>query len=381
MRAAIFDSPEEAMDVRSDVKLAEPSAGQVKVRIKAAGVCHSDLHIRNGDWDSETPMVLGHEGAGVVTEVGPGVEKVKVGDHVVLSWVAPCGKCAGCLAGQPTRCEVLAETVAVLGVLGDGSTALSMSDGSSIKHYLGIASFAQDVVVMESAAIAVREDIPFDRAALLSCGVPTGVGAAQKTVSIGPEDSVLVIGCGTVGLSVIQGARMSGSKRIIAVDRVREKLDVAKAVGATDVILADGRDVLAAVREIVPDGVNYAFDAIGLPIATEQSIESLANDGTAVIVGMAPQEARASFNLLRFGETSQRLIGCNMGEIVPATDIPRLADLYMEGELRLDEMVGETVALDEINGVFESLERGELLKAIIDPWLGTDSPGGEPEAP
>jgi S-(hydroxymethyl)glutathione dehydrogenase/alcohol dehydrogenase len=365
MKAVVFSSESGSVEY-VDVDLAAPKAGEVRVRIAAAGVCHSDLHVRRGEWIVPTPLVMGHEGAGVVTEVGPGVTHLTVGDHVVLSWVAACGKCRYCLSGHEARCEVAAHIVAPNGVLQDGTSRLTRN-GEPLFHYLGVSSFAEEVVVPASGAIKVRDDAPLDVIALVGCAVATGVGAVTNTARVEPGATVAVIGCGGVGLSVIQGARLAGASRIIAVDIRPEKTALAVKLGATDEIDASRVDAVEALMQLLPDGVDYAFDAIGNTKTTEQAIQMLGLGGAAVIVGLPPSGAKASFEPLVLAEADQRILGSNYGSVRPSIDIPALVDRYMDGDLDLESMVSARRPLSEAKAALDELNAGIALRTLLIP--------------
>ena len=365
MKAVVFSSESGSVEY-VDVDLAAPKAGEVRVRIAAAGVCHSDLHVRRGEWVVPTPLVMGHEGAGVVTEVGPGVSNLTVGDHVVLSWVAACGKCRYCLSGHEARCEVAAHIVAPNGVLQDGTSRLSQN-GEPLYHYLGVSSFAEEVVVPASGAIKVRDDAPLDVIALVGCAVATGVGAVTNTARVEPGSTVAVIGCGGVGLSVIQGARLAGASKIIAIDIRPEKTALAMKLGATDEIDASRVNSVEALMELIPDGVDYAFDAIGNTKTTEQAIQMLGLGGAAVIVGLPPSGAKASFEPLVLAEADQRILGSNYGSVRPSIDIPALVDRYMDGDLDLESMVSARRPLSEAKAALDELNAGIALRTLLIP--------------
>ncbi|MFM6975051.1 MAG: alcohol dehydrogenase catalytic domain-containing protein, partial [Agromyces sp.] len=251
MRAIVFDG---TAPVLTEVRLAQPGPGEVLVDISAAGVCHSDLHVMRGEWEVPLPLVMGHEGSGVVRALGEGVTSLNVGDHVVLSWVPNCGSCRYCLLGRPSQCEVVANVVATQGVLYDGTSRLNWN-GAPVHHYLGVSSFAEQVVVPESGAIRVRNDAPIEAIALVGCAVATGVGAVRNTARVERGATTAVIGCGGVGLSVIQGCRMEGASAILAVDISAEKLELARTLGATHTLLVTpGLDVPAAMKELLPEG-------------------------------------------------------------------------------------------------------------------------------
>ncbi|CAN7298714.1 alcohol dehydrogenase catalytic domain-containing protein [Microbacterium maritypicum] len=365
MKAVVFRDPQSPIEF-VDVDLAPPRAGEVRVRIAAAGVCHSDLHVKRGEWDAAAPLVMGHEGSGVVTELGEGVTTLAVGDHVVLSWVPPCGECRYCRAGHEARCQKVATVVAPLGVLFDGTSRLSL-DGEPLHHYLGVSSFAEEVVVPASGAVKVRDDAPLDVIAVVGCAVATGVGAVLNTAAVEPGSTVVVIGCGGVGLNVVQGARLAGAERIIAIDVRPEKTQMALQFGATDRIDASLGDPVAQLRELIPDGVDYAFDAIGRTSTTEQSIQMLGLGGAAVIVGLPPTGARASFEPLVLAEADQRILGSNYGSVRPSIDVPALVDRYMDGQLKIDPLISGRRPLAEAAAALDDLETGSALRTLLIP--------------
>jgi S-(hydroxymethyl)glutathione dehydrogenase/alcohol dehydrogenase len=365
MRAVVFTEPGSPITY-TDVDLEAPHAGEVRVRIAAAGVCHSDLHVKRGEWDAPAPMVMGHEGSGVVTELGEGVTTLAVGDHVVLSWVPPCGECRYCRAGREAQCQKVATVVAPQGVLFDGTSRLSIG-GETVHHYLGVSSFAEEVVVPASGAIKVRDDAPLDVIAVVGCAVATGVGAVLNTAAVEPGSTVAVIGCGGVGLNVVQGARMAGAERIVAVDVLAEKTHTARQFGATDCIVASDGDVVEQLFALIPDGVDYAFDAIGRTSTTEQAIRMLGLGGAAVLVGLPPTGSRASFEPLVLAEAEQRILGSNYGSVRPSIDIPALVDRYMDGQLILDPLISGRRPLSEAAEAFDDLESGSVLRTLLIP--------------
>ncbi|MDF2507196.1 MAG: dehydrogenase [Microbacterium sp.] len=365
MKAVVFRDPQSPIEF-VDVDLAPPRAGEVRVRIAAAGVCHSDLHVKRGEWDAAAPLVMGHEGSGVVTELGEGVTTLAVGDHVVLSWVPPCGECRYCRAGHEARCQKVATVVAPLGVLFDGTSRLSR-DGETLHHYLGVSSFAEEVVVPASGAVKVRDDAPLDVVAVVGCAVATGVGAVLNTAAVEPGATVAVIGCGGVGLNVVQGARLAGAERIVAIDVRPEKTQLALQFGATDRIDASQGDAVAQLRELISDGVDYAFDAIGRTTTTEQSIQMLGLGGAAVIVGLPPTGARASFEPLVLAEADQRILGSNYGSVRPSIDVPALVDRYMDGQLKIDPLISGRRPLSEAAAALDDLETGSALRTLLIP--------------
>lgn len=365
MQAAVYRGKDSSVEV-VDVALQPPKFGEVRVRIAAAGVCHSDLHIKRGEWDAPVPLVMGHEGSGVVTELGDGVDSLAIGDHVVLSWVPPCGECRHCRAGHEARCQKVATLVAPQGVLFDGTSRLSIGD-ELIHHYLGVSSWAEEVVVPASGAIKVRDDAPLDVIALVGCAVATGVGAVTNTASVEPGSTVAVIGCGGVGLNVVQGARLAGAERIVAIDIVPAKTELALTFGATDRIDARESNPISALLELIPDGVDYAFDAIGRTQTTEQAIRMLGLGGAAVIVGLPPTGSKASFEPLVLAEADQRILGSNYGSVRPSIDIPALVDRYMDGDIKLDELVSGRVPLSQADNALEELQAGSALRTLLIP--------------
>lgn len=363
VRAVVFEGGTAPPTVM-DVELAPPGPGEVEVAIAAAGVCHSDLHVVRGEWEVPVPVVLGHEGAGVITALGEGVQELAVGEHVVLSWVPQCGRCRQCRAGRPWQCEPAARVVAAEGVLFDG-TSRWRRDGQPLRHYLGVSSFAERVVVPASGAIRIRRDAPLGVVAIVGCAVATGVGAVQNTAGVQPGATVAVIGCGGVGLSCIQGARLARAARIVAVDINPDKLAVARRLGATDVLSARDADPVPALRELVSEGLDYMFDAIGKTETTEQAIQSLGLGGAAVIVGLPPTGTTARFDPLALAEANQRILGSNYGSIDPQRDIPRLIDLYMDGQLDLDALISGRRPLAEAAAALDDLASGRALRTLL----------------
>ncbi|MEJ6490394.1 Zn-dependent alcohol dehydrogenase [Leucobacter sp. USCH14] len=367
MQAVVFRNPDTRAEVM-DVTLAKPRAGEVRVKIAAAGVCHSDLHVKRGEWDAPAPMVMGHEGAGTVVELGEGVTSLAVGDHVVLSWVPPCGECRYCLQGHEARCQKVVEVNNAHGSLFDGTSRLSRTaDGEPLRHYLSVSSFAEEVVVPVSGAIKVRDDAPLDVIAVVGCAVATGVGAVLNTAGVEPGATVAVIGCGGVGLNVVQGAKLAGAERIVAIDVVADKTAMALQFGATDRIDASERDAVEQLFELIPDGADYVFDAIGRTSTTEQAIRMLGLGGAAVIVGLPPTGARASFEPLVLAEADQRILGSNYGSVRPSIDIPALVDRYMDGQLKLDPLISGRRPLAEAAEALDDLETGGVLRTLLIP--------------
>jgi S-(hydroxymethyl)glutathione dehydrogenase / alcohol dehydrogenase len=367
VRAVVMRELGRPVDVES-LELAEPREGEVRVRILASGVCHSDLHVRDGEWPRPTPVAMGHEGAGVIDAVGPGVTDRHVGQPVVLSWLVPCGACRACRAG---RVWVCAESPSFRHTLLDGATALSGEDSESVYSYCAIGTMAEATVVPAAAAIPLPDGIDPAVAALIGCCVSTGVGAVLKTAEVPPGASVAVIGLGGVGLSCVMGAAIAGAGRIVAIDRVAAKLDVARAVGATDGFGAgdDPAATIQALRELTDGGPDYVFEAIGRVPTVELAIESLPLGGTAVLVGMTPIEDRASFAVYPLVDGSRRILGSNYGFADPAVDFARYARWHLDGRLPVERLIDRRVGLDGIESAFDRLRAGDGLRQVLVPQL------------
>ena len=365
MRAIVFSGPEQPLRLE-DVDLDAPRAGEVRVRIAAAGVCRSDLHSRVGDWPRRVPLVMGHEGAGTVLEVGAGVTSVSPGDHVVLSWQPACGRCPRCAVGRPQQCQLVAAVVAPLGVLYDGTSRLRLR-GEPIFHYTGVSSFAEEAVVPESGAIRVPRGVPLTSAALIGCCVTTGVGAVLWTARVEPGATVVVIGCGAVGLSAVQGAGLAAASQIIAVDPLAEKLALAEEFGATKTLLARSSEAVAEIRELTVGGADYVFDCIGLPETASDAIKMLGVGGSAVLVGLPAIGDTAEFKPYTLAETEQRVIGSYYGSSRPSVHFPLLAGLYLQGRLRIDPLVTSRRPLAEAQAALDDLLAGQGIKTVLEP--------------
>lgn len=347
-----------------EVDVAAPRAGEVLVRIAAGGVCHSDLHVMTGHLSAPLPAILGHEGAGVVADVGPGVTSVRAGDHVIPLWRVSCGECEHCTGGRPALCAAGLE-VRRTGRLLDGTSRFSL-DGKEIKHFNGVSTFSAYSVVPERAVLRIPDDLPLDRAALLGCAVITGVGAVVNCARVRPGSSVAVIGTGGVGLNAVQGAALAGAERIIAVDLLDRKLEFARQFGATHTVNASTADPVAAVRELTGGrGVDYAFEVIGLPKTMRQAYDCLAKRGMAVVVGVSPFTAEVSVPVMSLVFEERVLTGSIYGSARPRHDIPKLIDLYRAGKLKLDELLTRTYPFKDINEAYAALERGEVARSVV----------------
>jgi S-(hydroxymethyl)glutathione dehydrogenase/alcohol dehydrogenase len=346
----------------ADVVLDGPREGEILVRIHASGLCASDL---NGIDGKRTlvpfPAVLGHEAAGVVIECGEGVAGLDAGDHVVLSIVPSCGTCAWCLRGRPNFCTTAGNAMA-RGALFDGTRRLHLGK-TPLHHFLMVASFAEYAVVPATGAVRVRKDMPLDCAALISCAVLTGYGAVHNTARVRPASRVVVFGCGGVGLNIVQGARIAGAERIIAVDVTEEKLDLATVVGATDVVNASTTDPVAAVRDLT-GGADYAFEAVGSESTIQQAWQSLEAGGEVVLVGLLRSSASLTLDAGPF-LNEQSIRGCYFGSSDIRRDVPALVDLYLEGHLHLDELISHRVGLEDLNDSFEELRLGRGARHVV----------------
>jgi NDMA-dependent alcohol dehydrogenase len=361
MKAAVLYKPNTPLEV-VDVQQQGPQAGEARVRVKAAGVCHSDWHIMNGDWPLPLPMVLGHEAAGIVEEVGAGVTTVKPGDHIIFSFRTHCGHCLYCSTGRSILCDGYKSPR--WGML-DGTYRLRR-DGQDIFQMARIGTFSERVVCPAEMLVPVRHDMPWPQAALMGCCVPTGVGAVTRCASVEAGASVLVVGCGGVGLNVVQGARLAGARVIVACDLLDNKLEYARQFGATHTVNASRDNVVDRARELTEGrGVDYAFDAIGGEATTVQILDAVRPGGTAVIVGMAAMAARAPVPPYLMALQEKTLKGTMYGSVRPNLDFPRLVDLYLDGRLKLDELVSRTYRLEEINDAFAALRTGQVARGVV----------------
>lgn len=362
MRAVVLREPGRPVTVES-VQLAPPRRGEVLVRVAAAGVCHSDVHLADGRLGGgRAPMVLGHEGAGVVVAVGEGVDELAPGDHVAFCFVPACGACPACRAGRRTLCETAARH-GVSGMLMDGTSRLRGADGAVLQHGLMVGCFAELAVVPAAGAVRLPASIPLWQAALLGCGVVTGIGAVNRAgVKVGA--SVCVIGCGGVGLQVIAGARLAGAATLIAVDIDEATLELARRRGATHAVLAGGVDVVGAVRAIAGAGVEHAFEVVGDGATIRQAWDILAPGGTATIVGLAPVGVEVSLPAIEF-LSEKTITGSYYGSADVHAAIGHLVGLVIDGRLDLGEVVSDLIGLDGVEDALERLRRGEGARSVI----------------
>jgi len=344
--------------VIEDIDIAAPGPGEIKVKIAACAVCHSDIHFIEGAWGGKLPAVYGHEAAGVVEQVGAGVAHIKPGDHVVVTLIRSCGTCFFCIQGEPVQCETMFAL--------DRTSPLTTADGKPVVHGLRTGAFAEYAVVHASQAVAIDKDMPLDRASLIACGVITGLGAVVNTASVKAGSSVVVIGTGGVGLNSIQGAALAGAHPVIAVDLSDAKLEAARRFGATHTVNSSREDVRAVVKSLT-DGrrADYVFITVGAKAAIEQGFKLIRRAGSLVVVGMPATGVLTSFDPSWFANDSQRVLGSKMGSSRIAVDIPKLVQLYRQGRLKLDELITARYPLDRINDAIAAVTRGEALRNVI----------------
>jgi S-(hydroxymethyl)glutathione dehydrogenase/alcohol dehydrogenase len=365
VRAAIAWEPARPLEVGT-VELEGPRAGECLVRLKAAAVCHTDAYTLSGkDPEGLFPCVLGHEGAGIVEEIGAGVTSVRAGDHVIPLYTPECRQCKFCLSGRTNLCGAIRETQG-RGLMPDGTSRLS-ARGRMVHHYMGTSTFAEYAIVPEIALARVRPDAPFDRICLLGCGVTTGIGAVLNTAKLTPGSSVAVFGLGGVGLSVIQGAVMAGAERIIGIDTNPRKFTLARQLGATDCVNpADVDDIAAALIDMTDGGVDYSFECIGNVEVMGQALRCTHKGwGEAIIIGVAGagEEIHARPFLLVTGRSWR---GSAFGGTRGRTQLPRLVDRYLQGRIKLDELVSQKLPLERINDAFDDLHRGDVIRTVIE---------------
>jgi S-(hydroxymethyl)glutathione dehydrogenase / alcohol dehydrogenase len=360
MKAAVFRKVHEPLTIEA-VEIDKPWGREVLVRTVATGVCHSDLHVVDGvgRFALDRPMVLGHEGAGIVEAVGAEVTTLKPGDHVVACLSGFCGTCEQCLAGHPNLC-----TGAIVARPDTGTPRLSQ-DGKPFRQFLGISSYAEQMLLHENSLVKIDPSLPLDRAALVGCGVLTGVGAALRTSGLQAGQTVAVFGCGGVGLSIVQGARIGGARQIIAVDLFEGKLEMARAVGATHTVNGSQDDAVKRVRALAGGlGVDHAFEAVGSATLVRQAIESLAIRGTATIVGVLPPNAMIEFPWMAI-RPECRVQTSRMGSNRFRFDIPLYLDFYRQGRLLLDELVSRRGRIGDINEAFRAMKAGEVARTVL----------------
>ena len=356
MKAAILTALNEPLVVRDDVSLGDLGPGEVHVKIGSSGVCHSDLSAQNGTIPSATPCVLGHEGAGVIQEVGSEVKDLAPGDHVILSFIPACRQCGSCLRGQSYLCEFTAQVMA---------SPNFMVDGNAVSGFTGIGTFAEEMVISQHCCVKIDSEIPLDVVSLIGCGVTTGVGASINSANIQPGSSVVVFGCGGVGISAIQGARIAGAAEILAVDMVESKLEQAKHFGATHVCTPDAFEQMKG--EITAGaGFDYALECIGNPVTIRATYDAARRGGTAVIVGVGKLTEMVSFSAFELFFGDKVLKGSMYGSANVRTFMPELLRLWKHGQLDLESMISQHIKLEEINDAFQAMQDGKVIRSVID---------------
>jgi NDMA-dependent alcohol dehydrogenase len=362
IQAAVFYEPHTPFKIET-LDLAPPRAGEVLVKIAAVGVCHSDWHLMTGATKHPVPVVPGHEGAGMVEAVGPGVTRVKPGDHVALNWAPNCGVCFYCLNDRPSLCAAYVGPIWA-GTMMDGTTRLS-KDGQPVYHFSALAAFAEYTVVPQECCVPLRKEVPFTVAALIGCAVTTGVGAVLNTAKVRPGSSVAVFGAGGVGLSIIMGAQLAGAGRIIAVDRAEGKLEMARSFGATEALIA-GPDTNDAIRALTEGrGADYVFEAIGLPAVQEQCLDAARPGGVIVLAGISAMGSATNLPGAIITRQEKTVTGSYYGTANTARDFPLYADLYLRGKLDLERLVSKTYSLDQINEAYADMLSGALARGVI----------------
>ena len=359
MKAAVFHGPKLPLSIE-DVELDKPQDREVLIKTVASGVCHSDLHFVEGLYPYPAPAVLGHEAAGIIEEVGKQVTYVKPGDHVICCLSVFCGMCDQCMAGHPNRCSNKAATQR-----NPSDKPRISQKGKPVNQFLDISSYCEKMLLHENAVVKIREDLPLDRAALIGCGVTTGVGAVLNTAKIEPGSTVAVFGAGGVGLAAIQGARIAGARKIIVIDMFEGKLAMAKRLGATDTVDASSSDPVDEIRKMTDGaGVDYSFEAIGLKKVAEQAFLALKPGGTATVIGMIPVGQKVELDGYMF-LTERKLQGSNMGSNRFRIDMPKYIDFYLQGRLNLDDMISQRRKLEDVNDAFRAMKAGEVARTVL----------------
>ncbi|MEY2567417.1 MAG: hypothetical protein QOE35_1946 [Actinomycetota bacterium] len=366
VKAAVMTGIDQPLEIREDIEVEAPRAGEIKIRMGASGVCHSDLSMQNGTMMAAAPIVLGHEGAGIVEEVGEGVTDLKPGDHIIVSWVPQCGDCFFCNRDQGYLCEGANAALATGGLL-DGTTRFT-SQGAPLFQMAASGTFSEVSIIPASGAVKIPDDLDMKIAALIGCGVLTGTGAAMNTANIRKGDTVAVVGCGGVGLNVIQGARIAGAGEIIAIDMNETKLQMAKEFGATATINASQSDAVSQVMEMTGQrGADVAFEVIGLQQTIDQTITMTRRGGQAILVGVPKMDAMVTLPAFFGVVLAEKTIkGCWYGSSNVQKDVPKLIELYKKGDLKLDELISRTISLDQVNEAFDAMKTGEVARTVIE---------------
>ncbi len=364
-RAAVIYEPGKPIQVQ-EVELDAPKAHEVQIKMVAAGICHSDYHIIAGELPGYLPMALGHEGAGIVEAVGPEVTNCKVGDHVVLTFIPSCGTCYYCTTGHANLCNMGAAIL--MGPQLDGTFRVHGPKGEDIGQMCVVGTFAEHTVVPDASVVKVEDYYPLNKAVLVGCGVPTGIGAVIHRAKVEAGSTVMVIGCGGIGMNAVQGAALAGARMIIAVDTVDYKLERSKEFGATHTINPKNQDLVQTVKDLTyGEGVRYAFEAIATPATIGQAYACTAKNGTVVVIGLSPATAESipipPLDLVLYQKT---LMGTLYGDSQPRKDIPELLALYHVGKIKLDEMITKVYTLDQVNEAYADLLAGKNIRGVIE---------------
>jgi Zn-dependent alcohol dehydrogenase len=354
MKAAVLYGPDRPVAIE-DVRVKDPGAGEVRVALRAAGLCHSDLSVIDGSIPYPTPVVLGHEGAGVVDAVGPGVTAVKEGDTVVLSTLAHCGRCPACEVGRPTECRNAPNPKETQPFTVNGKPAYQFANASA---------FVERTVVREQSAIPIDPRVPFDRAALIGCGIMTGVGAVLNRARVETGATMAVFGLGGIGLSCVQGGVLAGAAKIIAVDVLPAKLELARRLGATHTVDSSREDPVAVIRDLTRGGADYTFEAVGNLAVIRQALDALGAGGALTVVGVPKLGSRFDFVVHALYQ-NKAILGCRYGTARPRRDFAMLADLYLSGRLKIDELITRRYALEEFATALEDLKSGGLARGVF----------------
>lgn len=363
MRAALLEAPNKPLTLVDDVEIRAPHAGEVRVAVKHCGLCHSDVSVINGAFPSPLPVILGHEAAGIVDAVGPGVVPLKPGDRVVLTPCPPCGNCYWCVRNEHSLCVNTASIMT--NALPDGTTGLTRA-GATVFRGLGVGAFAEYVITLANGAIKIPDEVPLDVACVIGCAVQTGVGAALNTAKIKEGDTVLVLGLGGVGLSVVQGARLAGASKIFVSDPVAERREYARKFGATHLIdPAEVEDVAAWVIEQTEVGVDFAFEAAGVGKLVEVAIAAIRNGGTTIMVGAPPLTDLVSFMPALLVFQQKKISGCTLGSCNSLHEVPRMIGLYQADRLDLESLITERRPLEEINLAVADLSANRGIRTVL----------------
>lgn len=356
MKAAVLMELNKDLEVRDDVELTDLGPGEVHIKVVSSGVCHSDVSGQNGTIPTGTPCVLGHEGAGIVQEVGDGVIGLAAGDHAIVSFTPACRLCKACLRGQSNLCETMMQMA---------MTAKFKIGDQIVPGFCGCGTFAEEMILPQAAVIKVDDDIPLNVVSLVGCGVTTGVGAAINTAQIKPGSSVCVIGCGGVGIAAIQGARIAGAAEIVAVDTLDGKLEMAKRFGATHGVKSE--DLEGAKLEVTGgEGFDYVLECVGHPQTIRATYDATRRGGTAVVVGVGRMDQKIEFSAFELFYAEKNLKGSMYGSANVRVDFPRLLRLWKAGKLDLEGMISRRIKIDEVNDAFRAMQAGEVIRSVID---------------